>query len=195
VNPVPDPLENHFVLRYSVRRHDLLTLKPEKWIKDAIVNAYFGMLEHQSGGILKERDHNGRPIPFKLVDSQTWSRLHRCHGSITGHSQLLPCDLNAVQSWTRIIPDHVVSAGCVLFPINPGNNHWALAVVTFSSRTVQIFDSMASPTSWRGKVNHAEKAVAAWGAMVIMQRSACSLTDAIRGWECSSGRVVGDHTV
>eukprot|EP00242_Pyramimonas_sp_CCMP2087_P011860 CAMPEP_0198203548 /NCGR_PEP_ID=MMETSP1445-20131203/6855_1 /TAXON_ID=36898 /ORGANISM="Pyramimonas sp., Strain CCMP2087" /LENGTH=309 /DNA_ID=CAMNT_0043874991 /DNA_START=248 /DNA_END=1177 /DNA_ORIENTATION=- len=105
----------------QVTRGDLMTLIPDTWINDEVVNLYTHWM--QSTG--SSRVH--------IYSSFFWSRLASTPAGF---------DYKGVRRWTKKL--NVFAFDLLIIPINHNNRHWCLAVVDVTNSTIEYYDSMGS---------------------------------------------------
>ena len=113
--------KNDSLLVGNIRGRDFKSLLPDKWLKDSIINMFFGLLEVE-GGI-----HCFSPFfVTKLLN----------HGHETKPDEY---GYERVKRWTRNIDVFVLKKAFV--PINLGLSHWILALIDFQEKKIQLYDS------------------------------------------------------
>ncbi|WIA29922.1 hypothetical protein OEZ86_000021 [Tetradesmus obliquus] len=135
-----------------------LLLLPTEWLNDELVNYYLLLLQLRSDAILQLQARlraalqqlGARPssLPHQL---RVLLRVPRSYAfSSFFYTQLAPGQgrfcYQAVQRWTRPQATHtsecVLAYQLLLFPINLGNTHWAVAAVWPQAGLLQYFDPL-----------------------------------------------------
>jgi hypothetical protein len=102
----------------------------QQWLNDEVINAYLNI-------VVKHGNQNDRPdqVPtYHAFSSFFWVNLN---DPKKGY--------NSVQRWARrakINGPRLLETQAVFIPVNPGNTHWTLLVVSGKTRTVTHYDSL-----------------------------------------------------
>lgn len=97
---------------------DLLTLRPEAWVNDQIINAYFQLLSIQGSVLWKKRIDAVDSILFPLMKTSSAEHLYQ---------------------YTRCKP--LLDADVVLVPIHLPN-HWALVTINLQEKKLLYWDGI-----------------------------------------------------
>jgi len=108
---------------------DLLTLRPNTWLNDEVVNFYMELLRARDERLFEES--NGTRRKSHYFNSFFMSKLLEggvyCYGN--------------VKRWSRKFD--IFSMDRVFIPINLNNTHWVLAVVDITQKEIHYYDSMS----------------------------------------------------
>lgn len=114
--------------RISIKVNDLLTLKDKTWLNDEIVNFYMALLQQQT----KQPDWTG----LKNVYIQSSFFYQQLSHDPNGR----PCFYyDNVTRWTKHI--NIFETTKFIIPIHLPN-HWVLAIIDFSLKQIQYYDSL-----------------------------------------------------
>lgn len=108
----------------NIKREDLLTLKDENWLNDAIINYYMNLL--------MERGRNENSPKVYAMNTFFIPKLLQ-----SGHAGL--------RRWTRKVD--IFSFDIIPVPVHVGEVHWCMAVIHFKNKTIQYYDSMGRPNN------------------------------------------------
>jgi len=112
---------------------DLATLRPGRWLSDAVLTAYFALVEaHHSqahGG--KKRIHIFSPH-FMTV--------------------FLKNGFKHVKSWTKKFD--LFALDKVLVPVHVNGNHWIMMVADMRAKTITTYDSLGKDNAWAAEALH-----------------------------------------
>ena len=123
-NEGPDHELLQTVANIPIRRRDMRTLRPRKWLNDEVINAYLKLLESE----LAERPNLPRTY---IAPTLLYTKLAQ---GPRGYY------FDGVRRWTRRW--NVDEMERVIVPICVHNSHWVLAVIHLPQRTLEYYDSL-----------------------------------------------------
>jgi hypothetical protein len=122
-----DPILASF-RRNDFKRSDLTLLLTNGWLNDSIINFFGGLLRVIGENSLRGR---GPKALGWIFSSFFYTRLIQ---------DTTRYDYPGVERWTKTVD--VFAYERLIFPINRGNTHWALAVIDTRNLTVTYYDSL-----------------------------------------------------
>ncbi|CAI6354958.1 unnamed protein product [Macrosiphum euphorbiae] len=109
------PIREEEPIFYNLRVRDLMSLlMPKGWLKDSVVQDYLALVLHEK--------ETTRPMYTDFLVA------YKTRGYDNALKYLKNYNLNIVNT--------------IVFPINPGGNHWALIVVEIWEGKMHVFDSL-----------------------------------------------------
>ena len=108
--------------RHTVTVEDLSTLRGDTWLNDVVINS-----------LLAEIVRQPRQVKVYAMDSHFWTKYY--YNDFEYDSIKRWGTHNDEENWVK--GQH----GCVLFPVNWNNLHWALVVLDVANRRVWYLDS------------------------------------------------------
>lgn len=102
----------------QILRKDIQTLLGLNWLNDEIMNAYMNLLVLRGKGFSRKTVYAFNTFFYPKLKSSGY---------------------NSIKRWTRKVD--IFSHNFVLVPVHLGN-HWCLALIDFTNRTISYFDSM-----------------------------------------------------
>ncbi|KAL3309550.1 SUMO1 sentrin specific peptidase 1 [Cichlidogyrus casuarinus] len=116
--PLEEVILDRFRLAVTVK--DMLSLFPNQWLTDMIINLYLQMIHHRS------------IIDNELKPSAVMSTFFYTRLSSGGYS--------VVKRWTKKLD--IFAHNFLFFPIHDRGIHWCLAVADFQEKVLTYYDSM-----------------------------------------------------
>jgi hypothetical protein len=112
----------------SVSRSSFVTLNPNTWLNDEVINFYITLLNHKSWGAT----NNNPPVKRPYVLKTHFMSLLCCNGQL---------QLDRVRDWT-FPDDNFNSYSHIICPININNLHWSLVFADLERRQIFYLDSL-----------------------------------------------------
>jgi sentrin-specific protease 1 len=97
----------------------LYCLKPRAWLNDEVIDEYMRILDAR------------RPDAYRLMGSLVWKKL-----SVFG--------FEGIRKWAVVKSIKVEGLKAVLFPCNVNDSHWRLCIVHFTTKRLEVWDTMGS---------------------------------------------------
>ena len=125
------PSDSAIIDKFNVclKHYDLTRLRPEGWLNDEIINFFLKLCEE------KDRKISNQVSTWKsnaFMNSYFYYKLVESDGGF---------NFSNVASWTKNV--NVFSCNHVFIPINFKNLHWALVVISMTSREIKYLDSVS----------------------------------------------------
>lgn len=105
----------------QVDSNSLVRLRPGQWLNDDVINFYLELIKTRS------KDQGGNVSSMNTFFYQKLSK--------DGYQ--------SVRRWTKRLKLDIFSLDKLLIPINIQNMHWVCAVINFSARRIEYYDSMS----------------------------------------------------
>jgi sentrin-specific protease 1 len=186
-----------------IKQRDVLTLRPNHWLNDQIINFYFAFLQNELNKEASSAAGNRTVLmntffaPQLLRGYQYVRRwlsarnLRRMLGHRPGHGGTTDSNSehNSNTCAANVVVNTVFDLEKLIIPVHSGGIHWCLAVVCFRSHQILFYDSardIARESPWR----HAEATMLA--ALMSWVRHEAS--DKIPKY-CNSSIRSTDHSV
>ena len=109
-------------------REDLLSLRPEKWLNDEVINLF----------------NNCSSISEMANEQNSMILSTFFYTALMDEHDTKEYKFEAVQKWRVTKGGLLLKMTKVYIPINQGNQHWVLVVIDNHSRTITLYDSLSS---------------------------------------------------
>lgn len=111
-------------MKIDISKYDILTLRPDTWINDNIINFYLNMLVERSA----HTTNQGLP------------KVHTFHTFFA--PKLMKHGYEGVQKWTKNVD--IFCNDLILVPVFIESVHWCMAIINMHSKKISYYDSLGS---------------------------------------------------
>ena len=137
LSPTNTELEAPIVAGSMLSLKDFATLRPQKWLNDAIINERLNMLQRENGPLAAE----GKSVKVHIFSTHFMNKLWLDNPGIVQVAAverfLMPGALRRAGQFEKSIFD------CQLWMVPCHlHNHWVLLVVDLSAQTITYYDAL-----------------------------------------------------